>query len=146
MRAVNHALTGALIGLTVSQPVVAILAALGSHFLLDALPHHGMKRQNDKLFRQTLILDGLACFLIVLLLFTTQPANWLLACICAFLATSPDFMWLKPWLREQRHKRPKPYNLAQRFHSKIQWAEKPHNYPYEVIWFFGALFLLVKAV
>jgi len=41
MTATNHALTGAAIGLLVGEPLIAVPAAIASHFICDALPHYG---------------------------------------------------------------------------------------------------------
>ena len=57
MTATNHALSGALIGLAVMQPILALPLAFVSHFMLDAVPHfgfdeHGGHLKNKKTFHK----------------------------------------------------------------------------------------------
>lgn len=137
MRAINHALTGAVIGLSVSDPVLAVPAAFLSHFALDGLPHFGERRKDhgSKNFRDLLVLDALLCFGLVLLLAVWRPRHWLLAAFCAFLATSPDFMWVRKYLRARAGKRePMSKNMVLHFHSGIQWFERPIGLAVELAW------------
>ena len=46
MTATNHALTGAIIGLVIGEPVLAIALAFASHFICDALPPVGSQDPN----------------------------------------------------------------------------------------------------
>src|SRR6185312_15169785 len=95
MRAINHALTGSLIGLIIGEPAIAVPAAVASHFILDAIPHYDevpakptlkMKEQwlRTAKFRRLLYADALLCLGLVALLAARAPAHWLLASICAF--------------------------------------------------------------
>jgi hypothetical protein len=43
MHSINHAALGAVIGLVTKDPLIAIPAAFASHFVLDALPHYGIR-------------------------------------------------------------------------------------------------------
>src|SRR5665647_1622052 len=94
MRAINHAMTGAIIGLSVAAPV-AIPLAFASHFAMDALPHEGNLKLSHK--KNTVILAGdiALCFVLALIIFVVRPPYWWLAIVCAFLATSPDVMWFR---------------------------------------------------
>lgn len=63
MTATNHALTGAAIGLLVGEPLIAVPAAIASHFICDALPHYGRvgpdsKTIGSKGFRNYLLSDA----------------------------------------------------------------------------------------
>ncbi|MDL2342076.1 MAG: hypothetical protein QFB87_03300 [Patescibacteria group bacterium] len=145
MTATNHALTGALIGLAVGNPYIAVPAALASHFVCDALPHFGAgnKQTSQSWFRNLLILEFLLCVTLVFVLAVTQPAHWLLAASCAFVATSPDFMWIKQFLRAQRGRIPTAdSSMLLRFHAGIQWFERPIGAVFEVAWALSALILL----
>lgn len=140
MTATNHALTGALIGLTVSNPVVALIAALTSHFILDALPHfgddhHRLKlKLNGSLFQTMLFSDIGLCLVIALALFTVQPTHWFMAIVCAFIATSPDFAWFADYRAALKH-HPRPKRGAfRRFASAIQWSQTPEGALVEVVW------------
>ena len=83
MRAINHALTGAVIGLAITEPAAAIPLAVVSHYVCDAIPHYGQnhpeeQRLRSSFFRQLLYFDTILCFgLVVLLVY--QPANQLAA-------------------------------------------------------------------
>src|SRR5436190_1192178 len=136
MRAINHALTGAVIGVTVSSPWVALPAAFESHFVLDAIPHHDFAKRKftTSSFKITLVIDTLLCGLLVASLILWHPQSWLQACICAFLAASPDFMWIPRYVRAQHGIVRKQRNNVLRFHSAIQWFEKPIGWVVEAIW------------
>ena len=133
MFASNHALSGALIGLIVVNPLVALPLAFVSHFVLDAIPHYGRTDDaawlKNPCFHRLLIGEFLVCVGIVLLLFITQPANWQLASICAFLATSPDLFWMKKFIRgnKQSASPTKKEHWFLQFHAFVQWYEKPNG-------------------
>lgn len=141
MRLINHALTGAAIGLAMSSPVVALPAALVSHFVCDALPHFGSKQENDtalrsKFFAPLLGLDIVLCILLALFFAAAQPQHWWLAIACAFIATTPDLSWLPGYIRTLRGGRysQRP-NRFMRFAAGIQWFEKPIGAAVEIAWF-----------
>jgi hypothetical protein len=130
MTATNHALTGAIIGLTVGNPWLAIPLAFASHFVLDALPHYGPAKSNigSKRFRNYLTMDAALCILLVLLLGLSRSEGWIVAALCAFVATSPDVMWLPDFLRARQGKSERTIanrNAIVRFHSLVQWYQKP---------------------
>lgn len=147
MRAINHALTGALIGLTVGEPVVAVPAAFLSHFICDALPHYDFSGKKGESIRQSefrvlLYVDIVACVLLVMMLGLRKPQHWLLAAICAFLAASPDFLWLPRYLKRGEADLWRPPQLL-RFASTIQWFQRPIGWTVEAAWFVGCMVLLV---
>ncbi len=145
MTATNHALTGAIIGLMVGGPAALPIAFL-SHYVMDAIPHFGWpKREQDnlksKLFRNYLIVEAFFCFLVVLSLFLSQPANWMLAAGCAFLAAMPD-MFSYGRYRHIRNGKKHVRNSYERFASRIQWFEKPIGAIVEAAWFISAVLIL----
>lgn len=148
MTAINHALTGALIGLTVRHPFLAGGIALLSHFVLDALPHFTDEKLKiaSKKYNQYLFFDALLCVTLVLVLVIMRPLSWQLASLCAFLATTPDFMWAPAYLRARKGKKfiIPDYSLA-RLHAKIQWFAKPIGAFTEILWFSGMVLLVVAA-
>lgn len=149
MTATNHALTGALIGLIVHQPLAAVPIAFASHYTLDAFPHaDGFFKISSKTFRFYLVIDALLCALIVLLLILTRPPYWWLGAICAFVAASPDFMWVKDFTASQKGlKLPVHKYWWVKLHAKIQWFAKPVGAVVEVVWAvcaIGVLVILVK--
>jgi hypothetical protein len=135
MRAINHAMTGAIIGLSAAAPI-AIPLALVSHYAMDALPHEGNLKITDKRYMQILGVDITLCLVLVLIIFLVRPRYWWLAIICAFLATSPDFMWFS-YHKDRIAKIPKPIaerHALVRLHSKVQWFQRPIGVVAEVIW------------
>lgn len=147
MTATNHALTGAIIGLVIGEPLVALPAALASHFVCDAIPHFGdgtksLKRLKTNNFRNYLVLEFCLCVLLVSCLALFRPENWFLASVCAFLATSPDLVWINKYMKTRRGQKWKR-NAFEAFASNIQWFEKPIGAVVEVAWFIAALVILV---
>jgi hypothetical protein len=149
MRAINHALTGALLGLTISEPLIALPAALVSHFVLDAIPHHGTADGGEwlsaKSFRYSLYIDASLCFLLVMLLAIRRPQYWITAAFCAFLGAAPDLLSFNRYLATLRHKPFKP-GLYSRLAHNIQWFERPIGAVVEVAWCVAAVILLVPLV
>ena len=144
MTALNHSLTGALIGLSIHNPAIALPAALVSHLVCDAMPHFG---SNDKdlikkrKFAYYLLADAALCCLLVMLLTLTRPSYWWLAAVCALVAASPDFLSIRRFVAVRRGKR-FVYNKLELFLKKIQWFERPIGAIVEVVWFVGAVVLL----
>ncbi len=148
MTAINHALTGSVIGLAVGQPWLAIPAAIVSHYVCDALPHFKANLPDDILlktrgFRNYLAAEAALCFSLVLALAVFQPLHWVLAAVCAFAAAAPDLLSINKYLLMRKGRRWKPGRYA-RLASKIQWFERPIGGLVEVAWFVGAIVLLVQ--
>lgn len=146
MRAINHALTGASIGVLVRQPELAIPAALISHYICDIIPHYGSGAPEEDeissvLFKRLLIIDFFLCVTLVVILAILHPISWQLASLCAFIAASPDLLSAKRFLTSRRHKLPRP-NAYIRFAKNIQLYEKPPGAIVEIVWFSGALVIL----
>jgi len=147
MRAINHAMTGAIIGLSIANPVALPLAFV-SHYVLDGLPHHGSKKGSIEsgFFKFTLALDTVLCISLVVVIGFKHPAYWWLAAVCAFLAASPDFMWLGDFIaalhgktrKELRHR----HRVVQ-WHNWVQWFEKPIGIIIELVWAAAASIFLI---
>lgn len=147
MTATNHALTGALIGLVVGNPLIALPAALLSHFVCDVIPHYGPDMDDatwlkSKQFKRFLSIDATLCVLLVAYLGVQRPAHWLLAAICAFLATSPDLLWLGKFLRLNKGNNQGSPNWFLRFARDIQWFQRPLGAVVEAAWFIAGIVLL----
>ena len=136
MTTTSHAVTGALIAALVKQPLLAIPLAFISHFVCDTLPHFGlgMKFGSRKMY-YWLVIDGLVALGIAVFLIRIGVASPVLLAVCGFVAMSPDLAWLYYGLRGE-HGNPKEYGLLSRFHSKIQWYEKPQGILVDLIWSF----------
>ncbi|PIZ62906.1 hypothetical protein COY17_01640 [Candidatus Saccharibacteria bacterium CG_4_10_14_0_2_um_filter_52_9] len=146
MRAVNHALTGALIGLTVAEPAVAVPAAVVSHYICDVIPHYGSSQKGDtslraSSFRSGLYIDAALCLGIVVLLAVRQPSHWLLAAVCAFAAAAPDLLSANRYFKVVARKRWQP-NLYSRFATGIQWFERPIGAVVETAWLVATIIIL----
>jgi len=143
MTAPNHALTGAAIGLTVANPVLALPLAFLSHFVCDAIPHYdppgedGPVRFSSRRFVYEFLVVGAGlCLALALLLAIVRPKHWLGAVFCAFLATSPDLFWIPRFLYARRTNTEKPRrNWFLRFHSWVQWKTGPRLIWLELVWF-----------
>lgn len=144
MRAVNHALTGAIIGVVSGNPLVVIPTAFASHFVLDVIPHHNSKNgdMTSRKFAVVLTIDGLLCVVLAIILAIWQPAHWPLAIIGAFFAMSPDFMWVPKYFRAI-HNQPivKPKGII-KFHNDIQWFQRPIGGIVEIVWFATAVWAI----
>ncbi len=144
MTATNHALTGAVIGLTLGNPLLAVPAAFVSHFILDGIPHFcSSKPEAEWLasgrFKALLIADATLCLLLVLGLGVSRPEHWLVGIACAFVATTPDFMWVGKFIDAQRHRPLRTHNnFLVRLHDRVQWSETPYGALTEIVWFLSA--------
>lgn len=147
MRAINHALTGALIGLAVGEPLIAVPAALASHFVCDAIPHYDDPTPTkeawiaSRKFLRLLVADAVLCLGLVIVLAAARPRHWLLACLCAFLAAAPDLLSLNHYIKTKFNKKWQP-GLFSKFADNIQWFARPIGAVVEVAWFVAALVLL----
>lgn len=151
MTAPNHALTGALIGLSIANPAIALPLAFLSHFICDAIPHWDPKgnsheeRMNSRQFLWVQLISGaVLCFIIVIALALTQPRNWLLAAMCAFVAACPDLFFLERFVHVKRTgKDILEKHWFWRFHNGIGKVTGPKFAIVELLWFmvFGSLVL-----
>jgi hypothetical protein len=112
MTITNHAITGAVIGLAVHNL---------SHFVCDAIPHFGVGERGStrgflksKGFKSLLLFDALGCVSLAIVIFLLSPKDWFLVDVCAFLATSPDLLWLPMFINANQNKLWK-HNLIMRF-------------------------------
>ncbi len=150
MTATNHALTGTVIGLAVAQPLIALPAAFLSHFVCDALPHYASADPPENVlktkgFRNYLLADAGFCGLIVLVLAVTRPEYWLLAAFCAFLAASPDFLWINRYIKTRAGLKWHPSRLS-RWALDIQWFAKPIGALFEVAWAAAAIIIIATFI
>jgi hypothetical protein len=149
MRAINHALTGAVIGLVVTEPVLALPLAVLSHYVCDIIPHHGTPNTyphkseslRSKWFEYSLYIDALLCFGLVVILAFSGLRAWLLVSICAFLAAAPDLLSINHYIKVRQHKQWKP-GIYTSFAGKIQWFERPVGLAVEVAWAIGMIVIL----
>lgn len=136
MTATNHGLFGAVLAITLQKyPAVALVLAPLSHFLLDALPHFGDDRMSlhSKKFLRILVADCTLAVVSTLAVAWFWPEIALLVVVCAFLAASPDLMWL--YLEYIKRVPRKNFPWYARFHSWIQWSQTRPGAYIELVWF-----------
>jgi hypothetical protein len=138
MTGLNHAATGALVAVAIHNPVVALPAALLSHFLIDAIPHWNYQVPKQIARRQVIMLADLTLSLALLLLLAlTVDANPYLIIAGGLLGIMPDMMWLRFFIsgRPSVHGSPKRMiNRLRRFHFWIQWSETSWGFFVELCW------------
>lgn len=147
MTAINHALTGTVIGLAVGQPLLAIPLSVASHFVCDALPHFGLQLRQEVVFRSNgfrnyLYVDAGLCFSLVMVLFVAHPHHWLLAAVCALMAAAPDFLSINRYFSIKSGKKWKP-SLYSKFAHGIQWFERPIGAVVEAAWLVTAIIVIL---
>jgi hypothetical protein len=138
-------MTGAIIGLSISEPIIAVPLAVGSHFVLDAIPHFGEKKVSftSPVFNNLLKADVILCAALVSIIMVVRPRNWILAIVCATLAAGVDFMHIPRYLKSIKTGTvAKPTTLVGRFHSRIQWFERPPGAVVEIVWATAAIVVL----
>lgn len=124
----NHMATGALIGITVGEPWMALPLALLSHYVLDALPHYGYPDNQSwtVVFRHKLgivvnVCDVTIAVILAAVLARTEP----FALLTAVVALSPDFVWPFRYFFYERKGRQLVGGQLTRFHNRIQRYERP---------------------
>lgn len=129
----SHSITGAAIGKLLPWPL-AIPVAVGSHFVLDALPHFGEifeKRQrfSKSVWTADIILTA------VFIGFLIASRQWVLL-VSALAAMSPDFAWIYRFTVQERFGKlpPRPENKFNAWHARIQRYESRGGLVFEIIW------------
>lgn len=152
MIATNHTLTGALIALTVKQPVAALALAFASHFIMDVLPHYGLPgnvTQNRKLksYRVVMNIDtAVAALSLVALPFLLRSSvNPLLCFGCMFVSVVPDLVWLLRFFIYKLTGKLPQIDKFSLVHKKIQWGEIPTGLPIDLVWL-TTVVLLINAI
>ena len=113
----NHVLAGAVLGLVAPRrPAKVALVAVGSHFVLDAVPHWGSDHDDAK-FRKVAIVDGLIGLATMRAVMGAVPRGTRLAVLVGMLgAAFPDAD--KP-MEMFFQRSPFPARVD-RFHERIQ--------------------------
>ncbi len=123
----NHVLSGALIGAVIRRPLPAFLAGVGSHFVLDAIPHWG-RWGDQRRFLRVAVSDGLTGLTVMAALAAVAPGGRRRAAVVAGMAGAalPDLdkparLWFggSPWPA-----------AVDRFHAAIQ-DEAPDRFRWE---------------
>ena len=117
-----HTLTGALIALSVKDPLLAAPLAFVSHFVLDSTPHFGIDGLDFKTPKGKVvgIADCVSAFIVWLILISLFPSHWFLVSIGVFFACLPDLLYIPDIFFNFI-----PSKKLLRFHSRIQWSQTP---------------------
>lgn len=153
MTITNHILAGALIGLAVKEPVLALPLAFGSHFVMDAMPHFGYKgnRGYGEALKHRLsywvgIISLITTVLVVALLIFNQL--WL-ALAAGIVAALPDLLGIYNYRKYEKHSQQAHGMLKAahvQFHRAIQWCERPWGVYVELVTFASLFLLLFKLI
>jgi hypothetical protein len=148
MTGLNHAVTGAAVAAAINEPVLALLAALLSHFAIDAIPHWNYELGPHIARRQVLMSADLTLSLALLLILAlTVDANPYIVILGGLLGFLPDTMWLRYFLTGRPSISGSPrrlINRVRRFHFWIQWSETPKGFLVELAWFPLMLWLIYQ--
>ena len=149
MTAANHTLTGMVIVAVFSNPVVALPLAFLAHFILDALPHYGNRSSATKSLeglKYVLPIDMLIALALLVGVVVLQPENWELIVLGGILCASPDLMWIPKYVRHLQGKPNRPNRGIAKFHSWIQWGERPWGIWIELAWFITFVIIALRLI
>lgn len=123
MTGLNHTLTGAAIALAIRRPELVVPLAFTSHFLLDSLPHfdHPHYQYGSNYFTKIMLADGIISVGAIAAILLLAPQLAVVVILGSLIAILPDFFWLYYYM----HGRPQWWFF--RFHTKIQWFERPQG-------------------
>ena len=145
MTGLNHAVTGALVAASINKPILALPAALLSHFAVDMIPHWNYKIKGD-LQQLAMMMDLTLLLSVLLILSVTVDGSTRLIIAGGFLGILPDAMWLPELLKGKQPKidGKSLWLRLRRLHSKIQWSETSNGIYVEIVWLMATLFLIYK--
>ncbi len=149
MTITNHVVAGAVIGIAVSQPIVAIVLAFASHFLMDALPHFGYKGNkgfNEVLKHRLSYIVGIVTLVstIAVAIFLGINGEWF-AILTGIVAASPDAVGWYNYVAFEKKGNSAKSGLALlhvKYHRRIQLFERPWGIYIEIV-AFALLFWLI---
>lgn len=138
MTATNHAAAGMLIATAVHNPLLALPLAVGSHFVLDALPHYARDdtKGMDRLAYFVLAFDMFAVLGLLLGLLAAHPVYWVHILLGGVAAVSVDMFWIYRFLTIEKFGRvppPKPHHWFHRMHNAVQKHESTRGVYVELI-------------
>lgn len=138
----NHSLTGVVLGLNVTNPVILAPAAFISHLALDSIPHFGSERLFgeffDTKFAKTIgVIDCFGALTVYLVSVYAFPNYWLMITIGVFFACLPDLFYLPQLffgVRLDRAIRP--------LHGAVQWSQTVPGLAVDTVWAAGMIHLI----
>ncbi len=146
MTGINHAATGALVAAAINKPVLALPAALLSHFAVDMIPHWDYKVPGGThSLQKVMALDlVLSLSVIFLLAITVSATPWVIVA-GGFLGILPDTMWLQFFLTgEAGEDKNDLMKWLRKSHLWIQWSETSQGFFVELLWLPLMLWLIYQ--
>lgn len=136
-----HALTGALIGLSVEDPIIAAPLGFISHFVLDSTPHFGLDGLDFKTPKGKVVgvLDCFGALMVWLVLMWHFPIYRLVITTGIFFACLPDLLYLPDIFFNYI-----PSKKLLKFHSRIQWSQTPLGTITDASWAILVIYLLSR--
>lgn len=135
----NHALTGALLGLSIENEAILMPTALASHFVLDVFPHVGGTNLSFKRPAGFIIgsIDLTTATLVTIVIALAAPDRAVRVFIGSFFACLPDFFHIPEILTGKRID-----GAIGRFHIWIQWGESPFGLTVDIAYAMLMLYLI----
>lgn len=133
MIATNHYLVGVASAALLKNPVIVFPVAFASHFILDALPHFGLKysKNRGKILLSIGIVDAVV-LLVAMVLTVNHYPTWYLP--VGIVAISPDFAWVYRFIIKERFGAlpPSPRSTFNAWHANIQKLESKRGAVVEI--------------
>jgi hypothetical protein len=107
-----HLLLGAAIGSYIKYPILAIILAFLSHYILDLIPHNEYSISN----RKTAVFKVASDFCLGVLLIYIFSDNLLIIYVCAFVALIPDGFTVLEFLLPNKFLRAHSYFHREKLH------------------------------
>jgi len=148
MTGLNHAVTGATVAAAINRPLLALPAALLSHFLADMIPHWNYKVPGGVNGRiKVMVVDLiLSLTLLAVLALTVNAQPWVVF-VGGLIAITPDVMFLEFFLTGRptiKGSQQRLINRLRRLHLWIQWSETSWGILVEAVWFILMLSLIYR--
>jgi len=122
----NHVYVGAIVGLSIQQPLLAIPLAFLSHFALDALPHYGYgpgSLAEGFKYKLTWVMEAVNIVALPVLAWLLWGAG-LLPYVAGIAAISPDLVWIHRYFWYERKGLEPPIGWLTKHHLRLQWCER----------------------
>lgn len=139
MIALNHVVFATIIAVSVKQPALIAPLALGSHFVLDSLPHfdNGLRwGVYSRAYYRVILADTIATAIAYFVAISFFPTVSTAILIAAIFAVLPDLFWPLAPRTDPRS----PLGRFFHWHKRIQRYELAHGWYWEFIWL--GLFIL----
>jgi len=147
MTGTSHLATGAIIGVTVANPLIAVPAALMSHLILDTFPHYGEDVENPNQARWLAVTlpDGVTVLAMAGFLLSQ---GYIAPLLVGLVAVSPDTPFIIEVIRNRLFGTTPDFenrSAFTKFHSRIQRLERPWGWTLEIVYavIFGLILFAV---